>query len=61
NTSAHADYGEILEWLGHFQEPPRQTFITHGEPEAASSLKMKIDDHLGWNAVVPDYLQEVEL
>lgn len=61
NTSAHADYGEILEWLGHFQEPPRKTFITHGEPEAATSLKMKIEDHLGWNAVVPDYLQEVEL
>jgi len=61
NTSAHADYGEILEWLGHFQEPPRKTFITHGEPEAASSLKMKIEDHLGWIAVVPDYLQAVEL
>ncbi|NQV84068.1 MAG: MBL fold metallo-hydrolase [Rhodospirillales bacterium] len=61
NISAHADYGEILEWLGHFQEPPRKTFITHGEPEAASSLKMKIEDHLGWQAVVPEYLQEVEL
>jgi len=61
NTSAHADYGEILEWLRHFQEPPRNTFITHGEPEAASSLKMKIEDHLGWKAVVPDYLQKVEL
>lgn len=61
NTSAHADYGEILDWLAHFQTPPRKVFITHGEPEAASSLKMKIEDHLGWNAVVPDYLQEVEL
>ncbi len=61
NISAHADYGEILDWLRHFQAPPRQTFITHGEPEAASSLKMKIEDHLGWNASVPEYLQQVEL
>ncbi len=61
NTSAHADYSEILDWLGYFQTPPRKVFITHGEPEAASSLKMKIEDHLGWNAVTPDYLQEVEL
>ncbi|MDH5748646.1 MAG: MBL fold metallo-hydrolase [Rhodospirillales bacterium] len=61
NTSAHADYGEILEWLRHFEAPPRKTFITHGEPEAATSLRMKIEDHLGWSAVVPDYLQTVEL
>jgi len=61
NTSAHADYGEILDWLGHFQSPPRKTFITHGEAEAASSLKMKIQDRFGWDAVVPEYLQQVEL
>ena len=61
NTSAHADYGEILDWLGRFQDAPRKTFITHGEPEAASSLRMKIEDHLGWRAEVPAYLQQVEL
>ncbi len=61
NTSAHADYGEILDWLGNFQAPPRRTFITHGEPEAASSLRLKIEDHLGWTAEVPDYLQQVVL
>ncbi len=60
NTSAHADYGEILDWLGNFQSPPRKTFITHGEPEAASSLRMKIQDRFGWDAVVPEYLQQVE-
>ncbi len=61
NISAHADYGEILDWLGHFQEAPCKTFVTHGEPEAASSLKMKIESHLNWDAVVPEYLEEVEL
>ena len=61
NLSAHADYGEILDWLGNFEAPPRHTFITHGEPEAASSLAMKIDDRLGWRASVPEYLQTVTL
>ena len=59
--SAHADYQEILEWLGHFRQAPRKTFITHGEPEAASSLKFKIEDHLGWCVEIPDYMQQEEL
>lgn len=59
--SAHADYAEILEWLGHFRQAPRRTFITHGEPEAASSLKFKIEEHLGWTVDIPQYRQKVEL
>lgn len=59
--SAHADYSEILEWLGHFREAPRKTFLTHGEPEAAASLKLKIEEHLGWNVEIAKYGQEVEL
>ena len=59
--SAHADYEEILEWLGHFREPPRKTFLTHGEPEASSSLKFKIEEHLGWNVEIPEYRYEEEL
>tara|TARA_R110001592_G_scaffold126059_6_gene336618 strand:- start:11032 stop:12426 length:1395 start_codon:yes stop_codon:yes gene_type:complete len=61
NMSAHADYSEILGWLGHFRTPPKRTFITHGEPEAASSLRMKIENHLHWDATVPDYLDQVDL
>lgn len=61
NISAHADYKEILEWLGHFREAPRKVFLTHGEPEAASSLKFKIEEHLGWNVEIPEYKYDVEL
>ncbi len=61
NTSAHADYAEILQWLDRFQVTPRRVFITHGEPEAATSLRMKIQDRYGWNTIVPDYLQQEEL
>lgn len=61
NLSAHADYEEILGWLRHFKKPPRTTFLTHGEPEAASSLKFKIEERLGWAVTVPHYLQKENL
>lgn len=57
NTSAHADYEELLEWLKHFKNPPKKIFITHGETEASLSLKGKIVDQLKMNAVVPHYNQ----
>jgi len=61
NMSAHADYEEILQWLSHFSHRPRKVFITHGEPEAAQSLKQKIEEKYKWNVVVPEYLQSEQL
>ncbi len=61
NLSAHADYAEILDWLGHFQAPPRKTFVTHGEPSAADALRKRIEENLHWRVDVPEYLQSVTL
>ena len=61
NLSAHADYAEILDWLKHFEAPPRQTFVTHGEPRAADALRHRIEEHLGWRTRVPEYLESVRL
>jgi metallo-beta-lactamase family protein len=61
NLSAHADAAETLDWLRGFSRPPRQTFITHGEPPAADALRLRVAEALGWNSAVPDYLQTVEL
>ncbi|MCB9988279.1 MAG: MBL fold metallo-hydrolase [Rhodospirillales bacterium] len=61
SLSAHADYAEIIDWLRAFKKRPRKVFLTHGEPEATSSFKFKIEEHLGWNVEIPDYLQEEEL
>ena len=61
NLSAHADYAEIMDWLGGFKKPPRQTFITHGEPSAADALRHRIEETKRWNCRVPDYLQSVKL
>jgi len=50
--SAHADREEILRWLGGLQRPPRQTWVVHGEPSAASALRDAIRSRLGWHAEV---------
>ena len=61
NSSAHADYEEILEWLGNFKTAPKRTFITHGNEESALALQEKIKNKLGWNVTVPKYLQSENL
>ncbi len=61
NLSAHADYGEILRWLGQFSKAPRKTFLVHGEPHAAESLKEKIGAKLRWDTSVASHLQKVQL
>lgn len=61
NMSAHADYNEILQWLAHFNHHPRKVFITHGELDAAESLKEKIEERFHWQCVIPDFLQSEEM
>lgn len=61
HLSAHADYVEIMEWLGHFDGPPRKTFITHGEPASADALRHRIEEQRDWHCRVPDYLERVAL
>jgi metallo-beta-lactamase family protein len=61
NLSAHADYAEIIAWLGGFEAKPKKTFITHGEPVAADAMRLHIEEQLHWQVVVPDYLETVTL
>ena len=61
NLSGHADYGEILGWLGKFHAPPGKTFLVHGEPQAAESLRQKIAQELHYGVEVAAYLQKVQL
>jgi metallo-beta-lactamase family protein len=55
--SAHADQIELIEWLAQFRERPKWTFLIHGETESLIDFSKKIEDQLGWNPVVPDYLE----
>lgn len=59
--SGHADRLEILRWLKGFVEPPRRTYIVHGEPNAAAALQEMIAKELGWVAALADDSQIVSL
>lgn len=59
--SAHADRGEILRWLGGFENPPRRTFLVHGEPAARQALQARVMMKLGWDVHRPDLHERVEL
>jgi metallo-beta-lactamase family protein len=59
--SGHADSAEILQWLGKFKEPPRMTFIVHGEMESSSALAEAIRRSLKWKTHIPQYLESSDL
>ena len=59
--SAHAGKSELLRWLGGFPAPPKQTYLTHGEPAAAQALQAAIQQKSGWKAAVARYLDTVPL
>ena len=59
--SAHAGQSELLRWLTGLPAPPRQTYLTHGEPQASAALQAKIESAFHWRVALPQYLQTVDL
>ena len=59
--SAHADAGQIIDWLKTLERPPQQVYITHGEHDAADALRQRIQQELGWRALVPMMGDRVEV
>ena len=58
--SVHADADELLAWLGS-AGPPEVVYVVHGEASASAALARRIDDELGWCAVVPHLGERVRL
>jgi len=61
SLSAHADRDELLAWIGRLPRPPKRVFLTHGEPVAADSLRLAIEERHGWRCTVAEHMQSVEL
>ncbi|HEX8190895.1 MAG TPA: MBL fold metallo-hydrolase [Pyrinomonadaceae bacterium] len=60
--SAHADWAEVLRWLGPLEAaPPRRVFTTHGEPESAAAMAGHIRERFGWRVDAPQYGETAEL
>ncbi len=58
--SGHADRTGLLQWLNHFEQPPRKVFLTHGEEHAALALKHSIESRFGFDVSIPAYGTEHE-
>jgi metallo-beta-lactamase family protein len=59
--SAHAGKSELLRWLGGMPAPPKQTYLTHGEPRAAQAFEAAIRERFKWKVAVARYLDTVDL
>jgi metallo-beta-lactamase family protein len=59
--SAHAGKSELLRWLTALPAPPKQTYLTHGEPAAAQALQAAIVEKFRWKAAVARYLDTVPM
>ena len=59
--SAHGDQADLLQWLGALGKKPQQVFVNHGEPQAADTLRLRIEEQLGLRARVPDYRETFKL
>jgi len=61
SMSGHADQAEMLQWLSQMKEAPKKIFLVHGENASREAFRVKIGSTLGWNVVVPEQSEVVEL
>ena len=47
------DRDALMGWLKGFKQPPRRTFVVHGEAETARGFADQISHDLGWRAEAP--------
>jgi len=59
--SSHADREDLLRWVAALPRAPRHIYVTHGEPEAADSLRQAIQERHKWACSVPEYLEIANL
>jgi metallo-beta-lactamase family protein len=58
--SAHADQSQLLNWLSELKDPPKKTFLIHGEIEANQEFQNLLRKR-NWDAIIPEYLETVTL
>ncbi len=58
--SAHADQGELIEWLSTFTNNPR-VFIVHGEESVALEFEKTVREKLGLTTHVPHLGEELDI
>lgn len=59
--SAHADKDELLRWCRACTGTPGKVAIVHGEPESAVGFSETLEKELGWNTLIPKYLDTISI
>lgn len=59
--SGHADRAELFAWMKNFKDSPKMTFVVHGEHPGIAIYAREIHNELGWNVMVPEYMESVSL
>lgn len=57
SLSAHADQGEILQWIASVKNIPEHVFLIHGDAEATDVLSQKIREKFGWRVSIPTLME----
>ncbi|WP_242131893.1 MBL fold metallo-hydrolase RNA specificity domain-containing protein [Aestuariivivens marinum] len=53
SLSAHADQGDLLNWMTNIKNIPEKIFLIHGELNALDAFRLKIKDTYNWNVTIP--------
>ena len=59
--SGHADKDGLLDWIGSFEQKPKQVFLVHGEQESKDAFAFTLREKLGMDPVVVTDISEFEL
>tara|TARA_R110000868_G_scaffold112_9_gene1170 strand:- start:3073 stop:4428 length:1356 start_codon:yes stop_codon:yes gene_type:complete len=59
--SAHGDQKDLLNWLSALENKPKKVFLVHGENIPADELRIKINEHYGFDCVIPLMGQEFDI
>jgi metallo-beta-lactamase family protein len=59
--SAHADQQDLIKWLKQSKLKNPKVFVTHGEPQAAITLRQKLKETFQWQVEVPKEGDEFKL
>lgn len=59
--SAHADQKQMIDWVKQMNKTPDKILLVHGEPQALNIFRVKLQDEIGCEVVIPELYQEIKL
>jgi metallo-beta-lactamase family protein len=59
--SAHADADELVVWMSRRERDPEAVYIVHGEFSAQQVFAQRLADEFGWQPMIPDLGDTIEV